>query len=882
MSIAVGTPQQERAKRKPLWLDLLTTVDHKKIGIMYLVTSFIFFGVGGIEALLIRLQLSRPNMDVLVGSFYNQILTAHGTTMQFLFIIPIAAGFGNYFIPLMIGARDMALPRMNAFAYWLYLFGGILLYMAPLFGGWAEGGWVTYFPFASSQYQPGAGVDTWILGLQLVGFASIFAGINFIVTMVNLRTPGMGWRQLPMFGWAIMATSFLQVLATPGVTAATMITLLDRTTGISLYNAAIGGDPVLYQHLFWFYSHPAVYIMVLPWFGIVSEILPTFTRKPIFGYTALAGATMGIALVSYLVWAHHMFTSMGSPILNSVFAFTTMLVAVPTGVKIFNWLATIWKGKIVFNTAMLMCLGFIFLFTIGGITGVALAIVPFTWQMHDTYWVVAHFHNILIGGSIFIVMAGTFYWFPKMTGRFLNERMGKTLFWLWFVGFMVTYFPQYILGLLGMPRRIYTYAEGLGWEVWNAISSIGSLMLAFGFLLFVYNVIVSLRKPREAGPNPWGYGYSLEWATSSPPPAYNFGVTLPTDFRSERPLYDWKKLGLWPVGEAAAIRESDIHLPNPSIWPLIASFGLALFLAGMVLQGPLWAAGIAVAVFAFIMWANEPAFDSPETELEVAHHNRTKTPNGMMFAYWFLGSEIALFLMVFSAFFYLLFNGRMLFPEELPSIKLALLNTLFLLSSSLTVHVSHHDFNHGKRRTFLGLLAVTIAFGAIFLGITGFEWREILARADPRQNLYLSAFFTITGLHMLHVIAGLTMLSVAFVRGQQRKFTPKLQNGLEVPVAYWHLVDGVWVFVLLIVYVLPIFYQGPDQVRNAGDPYSVYQQNTIKGSGGNEQAIPTMPESTTPAVPPATEAAPGETPQQLPGPGAGNAIPSGSPQPGNN
>jgi cytochrome c oxidase subunit I+III len=882
VSIAVGTPQQESAKRKPLWLDLLTTVDHKKIGLMYLVTSFFFFALGGIAALLIRLQLSRPNMDVLVGGFYNQILTAHGTTMQFLFIIPIAAGFGNYFIPLMIGARDMALPRMNAFAYWLYLFGGILLYMAPLFGGWAEGGWVAYFPFASSEYQPNAGVDSWILGLQLVGFSSIFGGINFIVTMVNLRTPGMGWRQLPMFGWAMMATSFLQVLATPGITAATMVTLLDRTTGISLYNPAIGGDPVLYQHLFWFYSHPAVYIMVLPWFGIVSEILPTFTRKPIFGYTALAGATMGIALVSYLVWAHHMFTSMGSPLLNSVFAFTTMLVAVPTGVKIFNWLATIWKGKIVFNTAMLMCLGFLFLFTIGGITGVALAIVPFTWQMHDSYWVVAHFHNILIGGSIFIVMAATFYWFPKMTGKFLNEPMGKWLFWLWFIGFMVTYFPQYILGLLGMPRRIYTYQEGLGWEIWNLASSIGSLMLALGFALFLLNVAVSLRKPREAGPNPWGYGYSLEWATASPPPAYNFGVTLPTDFRSERPLYDWKKLGLWPVGEEASLRASDIHLPNPSIWPLVATVGLALFLVGVVLQGPLWVAGVAVALFAFVMWANEPAFESDAVELEVAHHNRTRISNGMMSAYWFLGSEVALFLMIFSAYFYLLFGGRMAFPEELPSLQLALLNTLFLVSSSVTVHVAHHDLSHNKRRTFLWLMGATLLFGAVFLGVTGFEWSEILAHADPRENLYLSAFFTITGLHMLHVVIGLIMLGVAFVRGTRGHFTPKLQNGVEVPVAYWHLVDGVWIFVLLIVYVLPIFYQGPEQVRNVGDPFGVYQQNTIDGEAGETTPIPVLPESTTPAVAPPTEAAPAELEESLPGPGVGDEIPAGSPQEGGN
>ncbi len=860
-SISAGQSAQE-GRSKPVWLDLLTTVDHKKVGLMYLITAFVFFGIGGIEALLIRLQLSRPNMDVLVGEFYNQILTAHGTTMQFLFIIPIAAAFGNYFIPLMIGARDMALPRMNAFGYWLYLFGGLLIYSAPLFGGFSEGGWVSYFPFSSSDYQVGAGMDTWILGLQLVGFSSIFAGINFIVTIVNLRTPGMGWRQLPMFGWTILATSFLQVLATPGVTAATMMTFLDRTIGISLFNPAIGGDPVLYQHLFWFYSHPAVYIMVLPWFGIVSEILPTFTRKPIFGYTALAGATMGIALVSYLVWAHHMFTSMGSPLMNSVFAFTTMLVAVPTGVKIFNWLATIWKGKIVFNTAMLMSLGFIFLFTIGGISGVALAIVPFTWQMHDSYFVVAHFHNVLIGGSIFIVMAGTFYWFPKMTGKFLDERMGKWLFWLWFVGFMVTYFPQYILGLLGMPRRIYTYAEGIGWEIWNGLSSLGSVMLAAGFLLFIYNVVVSLRGPKTAGPNPWKYGYTLEWATTSPPAEYNFGVELPTEFRSERPLYDWQKMGLWPVGEEATLRPSDIHLPKPSIWPFITSVGLTVFLAGLVMQGPLWIVGLGISLFAMVLWAGEQAFESEEVELEVEHHNRTKMGNGMMATYWFLGSEAALFAMVFSAYFYLYFTGRFAFPEELPSVTLALLNTLFLVSSSITVHVAHHDLMHNKRKTFLGLLAATLGFGAIFLGITGIEWAEIISHIDPRENLYYSAFFAITGLHMLHVVIGLFMLAVAFVRGMRGAYSPKIHAGVSAPVAYWHMVDVVWIFVLLFVYVLPIFYKGPSEVVNVTDPFAVYMEDSFVPDtpGATERGIPVIPDSTIPGA-----GGPGKPAQTSPG-----------------
>lgn len=849
-SVAAAAPEQA----KPWWLDLLTTVDHKKIGLMYTITSFAFFAIGGLYAMLIRAQLTMPDQEFIVGRLYNQVLTMHGTTMQFLFIIPVAVGLGNYFLPLMIGARDMALPRLNAFGYWMYLFGGLLIYAGPLLGlGYAEGGWVAYYPFSRAEFQ--VGLDPWLLGLQLVGFSSIFGGVNFIATAINLRTPGMGWRQFPMFGWGLLATSFLAVLATPGITAATVLTWLDRTYDISLFNPAIGGDPVLYQHLFWFYSHPAVYIMVLPWFGIVSEILPTFTRKPIFGYVALAGATMGIALVSMLVWAHHMFTAMGSPLLNSIFAFTTMLVAVPTGIKIFNWLATVWRGRIVFNTAMLMSLGFIFLFTIGGITGVALAIVPFTWQMHDSYWVVAHFHNVLIGGSILILMAGIFYWFPKMTGRFLDERLGIWLFWLWFVGFMLTYFPQYILGMLGMPRRIYTYQAGLGWELWNVLSTLGAIMLAVGFMLFVYNVIISLRGPRTAGPNPWD-GYTLEWATASPPAPHNFEYALPSEFKSERPLYDWKRQGLWPPQESSRLRPADIHLPTPSLWPLVTTLGLTVLLLGLVLQGPLVWFGLALTLYASVKWALEPAFESEAVELEVEHHNRTKIKNGLLGSYWFLASEAALFLMLFASFFYLLLTGRMYEAfaalEALPSVELALLNTALLVSSSVTVHYAHHALLHDRRPRFIALLGATVGLGAIFLGVTGIEWAEVLHYGRPQENLFLAAFFVITGLHALHVVIGLFMLGLALVRGLMGHFTPKLHNGVEVPVAYWHLVDVIWIFVLLIVYVLPNFYQGPERVTVFGDPFAVYQADEFRVQPGLEQpVIPFMAPSVEPeGVPP--------------------------------
>ena len=459
------------------WIDWVLTTDHKKIGIMYLVLTFVFFMLGGVEALLMRLQLAVPNNTLLSGEHYNELLTMHGTTMIFLFVVPVMAGFGNYFVPLMIGARDMAFPRLNALSFWLLLFGGIVFYVTLFFQP-PEAGWWSYPPLSSIQFSPSGGQDAWIFLIHLTGISSLLGAINFYATIVNMRAPGMSWGRLPLFVWAILVYAVLLIIALPVVAAAVTMLLTDRHFGTHFFDPTAHGSPVLWQHLFWFFGHPEVYIMVLPGFGIISEVIPVFSRKPIFGYKAIAASTAVIAFLATLVWAHHMFASPVPIVVLGFFMLSSFLIGVPTGVKIFNWIATLWRGSLVMTAALYFAVGMIAIFLIGGITGIFLAVFPVDWQLNDTYFVVAHFHYTIFGGAVFPIFAGLYYWFPKMTGRLLNERLGKISFWLMFIGFNMTFFVQHALGLSGMPRRIYTYQPGLGWSTYNLISTIGSFILA--------------------------------------------------------------------------------------------------------------------------------------------------------------------------------------------------------------------------------------------------------------------------------------------------------------------------------------------------------------------------------------------------------------------
>jgi cytochrome c oxidase subunit I len=515
----------------------ITTVDHKRIGILYIATSLVFFGLGGILALLMRAQLATPNEHVVTRDSYSELFTMHGTTMIFLVVVPILAGFGNFLVPLMIGARDMAFPRLNAFSYWMFLLGGVVLYSSWLAkGGAPKCGWTCYAPLSENSYNGGHGIDLWILSLHILTIASLAGAINFIATIINMRAPGMSWMRMPLFVWAILTYAIMLVLVLPALSGGLTLLLLDRQVGTHFFIPDQGGSALLWQHVFWFFGHPEVYIMILPAMGIVSEVIPVFSRKPVFGYKAIAFSTVGIAFVSMLVWAHHMF-AVGLPWgLQAFFMISSMAVAVPTGVKIFNWLATTWRGNLIFDTPMLFALGFIAVFTMGGLSGIFLAAFPVDWQVTDSYYVVAHLHYVLFGGSIFGIFAGLHYWWPKMFGRLLDERLGKWTFWLMFVGFNVTFFPQHMLGLLGMPRRVYTYGHGGLWEWYNLTSTIGSGVMTLGLLVFLANVIRTSRIGARAGNDPW-QADTLEWFTSSPPPPENFTEPVPY-VTSARPLRD--------------------------------------------------------------------------------------------------------------------------------------------------------------------------------------------------------------------------------------------------------------------------------------------------------------------------------------------------------
>ena len=594
------------------WWSWVTTVDHKRIGIMYCITAFVFFLLGGLEALVIRMQLAQPEGAVVNADMYNQLFTMHGLTMIFLVVMPLGVGIMNYMIPLMIGARDVAFPRLNAFSYWAFALGGLFLYSSFLLGGAPDGGWFGYAPLSTNL--PGSGMSFYSLGLQILGVASLAGAVNFIVTILNMRAPGMTLMRMPVFVWMSLVTSFLLLFAMPVIAVALFQLMFDRIWQANFYMAANGGDPVLWQHLFWLFGHPEVYILILPAMGIVSEILPTFSRKPLFGYAAIVFAGAAIGFMGWGVWAHHMFAVGLGPVATSAFALSTMFIAVPTGVKIFNWLGTLWGGSLRFKTPMLFAIGFVAMFVIGGLSGVTHAIVPHDLQQTDTYYIVAHFHYVLFGGAMFALIGAFYYWWPKVFGWSLGEGLGKLHFWLWFIGFNLTFGPHHMLGLQGMPRRIYHYPDGMGWNFWNLISTIGAFTIALSVVVFILNVAVSKRRREVAGDDPWD-GRTLEWTTSSPPPEYNFAEIPLVKDRDDfwRRKYVTTPEGLpQPVvaGGADAHEHAEaghIHMPLPSYFPIVAAAGLPLLGYGAVYQNVfLLLLGGLIAMLGFFGWAFEP------------------------------------------------------------------------------------------------------------------------------------------------------------------------------------------------------------------------------------------------------------------------------------
>ena len=617
------------------WRSWLFTVDHKRIGIMYGVAALFFFAIGGIEALIIRTQLSAPEQELVSADLYNQLFTMHGVTMIFLVVIPIGAAFMNYLMPLQIGARDVAFPRLNAFSFWCFLFGGLFFNSSWFLGGGADGGWFAYAPNTSVTFSPGVGMDFYAIGLQITGIASLVGAINLIVTVINMRAPGMSLMRMPVFTWMSLVTQFLLLFAIPVISVALFLLTFDRQFGANFFNVAAGADPLLWEHLFWVFGHPEVYILILPAFGIVSEIIPVFSRKPIFGYEFMVFSGVAIGFMGWGVWAHHMFASGIGPLSVAAFSVSTMFIAVPTGVKILNWMATMWGGKISFDTPMLFSIGLVTMFTIGGLSGVSHAVAPADTQQTDTYYIVAHFHYVLFGGAFFGFIGGFYFWWPKVFGHRLREGLGKAHFWVMLIGFNLTFGPMHILGLQGMPRRTHSYFDGYGFNVWNMVSTIGAFLIAVAFLIFFTNIWLSRRDAKKPdfvhpGPDPWD-SRSLEWMTASPTPTHNFDDQPVVTHRDE---FWYRKYGeteddkLVKIADAVDVAQTghrtDVHLPSPSYWPILLCTSFPLIGYGLIFNLGFAAAGGLILVLSIYGMALEPA-DDPDADHETSDPTEADT-----------------------------------------------------------------------------------------------------------------------------------------------------------------------------------------------------------------------------------------------------------------
>lgn len=584
----------------------MTTVDHKRIAVLYGVTAFIFMLIAGLEAGVIRMQLASADNDLVGPGRFNQMFTMHATTMVFMVLMPLSVSFFNFVIPLAIGARDVAFPRLNALSFWIFLFGGILMNVSFLVDQVPDAGWFSYANLTEKPFSVNRGLDYWAISLLVMGAASVAGGLNFIVTIINLRAPGMSMMRMPVFVWMTLITSILLVLAFPVITVGLIELTMDRNFGTHFFIPSEGGDPVLWQHLFWVFGHPEVYILILPAMGIVSEVLPTFSRKPLFGYPFIIFSGIVIGIMGWAVWSHHMFTVGLGPVANSIFTITTMLIAVPTGVKIFNWIFTLWRGSIEFTTSMMFALGFVALFIVGGLSGVSHAVSPSDFQQSDTYYIVAHLHYVLFGGSVFGIFAGIYYWWPKITGKMLNETLGRLNFWMMFIGMNLTFFPMHYLGLNGMPRRIYTYSAEFGWEHLNQLASIGYVVLFVSFLVFILNVLQT-RNSRKVSHDPWD-APGLEWSIASPPPPYNFAELPQVDGLDQYWIMKERaEAAGTPITEPEAlVDESTIHMPSPSYWPIFTAVGVTLIGGGLLSHYALSFVGGAITMMGVIGWSNEP------------------------------------------------------------------------------------------------------------------------------------------------------------------------------------------------------------------------------------------------------------------------------------
>jgi cytochrome c oxidase subunit 1 len=778
-------------------LSWLTTVDHKRIGILYGVSAVAFFLIGGVEALLIRLQLAVPGNTAVSAETYNALFTMHGTTMIFLGIMPLNAAFFNYLVPLMIGARDVAFPRLNALSFWLFLAGGLLLNASFLAGTPPDVGWFGYASLTLRPFSPTAGVDFWVLSLQILGASSLIAAVNFVVTILSMRAPGLTFMRMPVFVWMTLVVQFLVLLAFPPITVGLIFLMFDRFFGSRFYDVAAGADLHLWQHLFWIFGHPEVYILILPAFGIVSEVLPTFARKPLFGAPVVIYSGVLIGFFGFGVWGHHMFAAGMGPVADTAFSVATMLIAIPTGVKIFNWLATLWGGSIHATTALHYAVGLIAAFTIGGLSGIMHASPPVDLQQTDSYFVVAHLHYVLIGGSLLGTFAGAYYWWPKMTGRLLDERWGRWQFWVVFIAFNLTFFPQHYLGAVGMPRRVFTYPDDAGWSLWNLVSSIGAFGIGVGVLLFMINAARSLRHGELAPADPWD-GRTLEWRIPSPPPEHNFDAIPPIYGRDTfwREKHGPRRPPLAPPPEP-----HPVHLPAPSPWPVVTALGVGIAAAGALLHVGVVVAGGLLTLYGAFRFAlqhhDDPAQAHQVGALDVDHRK---------LAMWaFIGSECMLFGMLIAT--YLAYRGRSVtgpFPDDILDIPLTTLSTFDLLMSSLLMVLALAAVQRNDRRQARLWLAGTALFGIIFLGFQAYEFTHFVGEGlTVSRNLFGSTFFVLTGIHGVHVALGVVWLLSLLVLDLQNRLGVKDAVKVEVAGLYWHFVDVVWIAIFTLVYLIP-------------------------------------------------------------------------------
>ena len=739
-------------------LQWISSVDHKQIGILYLWLSVLFLLVGGIEVLLVRIQLFVPNSHFMGPEMYDQLFTMHGTTMIFFVLTPAIFGFATYFVPLMVGANDMAFPRLNAFSFWATFFGGCLLYFSFLAGGAPDAGWFNYAPLNQYNYSSSQGIDYYCTGLLFSGIGTVTASVNFVVTILCYRVKTMRLQQLPLFVWMILINSFLVLAAFPSLNAALAMLLLDRQLHAHFFSAVSGGSAILWQHLFWLFGHPEVYILILPVFGIFSEVFPVFSRKPIFGYGMVVGSGIAIALLAFGVWVHHMFaTGLGNTV-NSFFAASSLLIGIPTGVKIFNWLATMHGGKIRFSVSMLFAIAFLIEFTIGGLSGISFAIVPIDWQLTDTYYVVAHLHFVFIGGSLFGLFSGLFYWLPKISGRLPDERLSKWFFWLFVIGFNLTFLVQHALGAMGMPRRVYTYPNLPGWTILNQVSTVGGFLMAAAVGLLLYVLVKTALVGKPAPRDPWDAN-TLEWTTASPPSLKNFDRVIPV--RSTRPFRDYKR-----PGDVDYKEEPDRgHMEDP----------------------------------------NEGRPEAPGTPVRAAASPAgEKNRDYSLMIKLVVGTEAMFFVCLIMAYVYFSFVPGYTAQSGSLDIKSTGMFSILLFSSSFTYWRAEKNYGSGNFRALKGWLLATIALGATFLFGQGREYAHLLHdQVNIGSSLFGTGFFTLTGFHGLHVLVGLVIIMIITGLSFRGDYADRRSSVIRTVGVYWHFVDLVWLFVFLVVYVSP-------------------------------------------------------------------------------